>query len=98
MPRPGQARTRDGIHESDLGRGAGDFVGAATAPTTATATAAAPASTRSGNQLNAVWRTDGHSTIVRITDSGYDLYDIAGIPPDIAVPTLTPEQLADTRR
>jgi len=52
---------------------------AATAATTATAVATAPAPARSGNQLNGVWRTDGYSTIVRITDSGYELYDTTAI-------------------
>lgn len=52
---------------------------AAALATSVVAATAVPASADSRDRLDGVWRTDGYSTIVRITGSGYELYDTTAI-------------------
>jgi len=49
------------------------------AATAVPASASASASTHAHDQLDGVWRTDGYSTIVRITGGTYELYDTTAI-------------------
>ncbi|WP_323748174.1 S41 family peptidase [Catenulispora rubra] len=56
-------------------------VAATAVPAAASASgpATGPTSTQAHNQLDGVWRTDGYSTIVRITGGTYELYDTTAI-------------------